>query len=108
MLINNKKVCGLLGLAMRAGKIEFGTEACMQAIEKNKIKLIIIATDTAERTKMNFNNICSRKKIHIIEYLNIEEISKAIGKVNKAIVGIKDLNFANEIIKIINGGEAIG
>ena len=51
MLINNKKICGLLGLAMRAGKIEFGTEACIQGIEKNKVKLIIIATDAAERTK---------------------------------------------------------
>ena len=106
-MINNK-ICGLLGLATRAGQTVFGTEACNKAIEKNSVKLIIIATDASERTKMNFNNICSRKKIHIIEYLNIEEISKAIGKVNKAIVGIKDLNFANEIIKIINGGEAIG
>ena len=101
-------MCGLLGLARRAGKISFGTEACRKDIESNRVKLVIIAEDAAERTKMNFNNICSRKKIHIIEYLNIEEISKAIGKVNKAIVGIKDLNFANEIIKIINGGEAIG
>ena len=35
-MINNK-ICGLLGLATRAGKTVFGTEACMQAIEKKKI-----------------------------------------------------------------------
>ena len=108
MLISNKKICGLLGLAMRAGKIEFGTEACIQGIEKNKVKLIIIATDAAERTKMNFNSMCNRKKIHIKECMTIDEISQAIGKVNKAVIGVKDLNFSNEIIKIINGGEAIG
>ena len=60
------KICGLLGLARRAGKLLFGTEAC------------------------------------------IKEISKTIGQCNKAIIGIKDTNFSNEIIKIINGGEAIG
>lgn len=106
-MINNK-VCGLLGLAMRAGKISFGTEACVQEIEKNRIKLLIIATDASERTKMKLNSICNNKKIPILEILSIDEISKSIGKNNKAIVGIKDSNFSREIIKIINGGEAIG
>ena len=106
-MINNR-VCGLLGLARRAGKISFGTEACMQDIQKNKIKVLIIATDAAERTKMSFNKICKSKKIPIFEILNIEEISNAIGQSNKAVIGIKDVNFSNEIIKIINGGEAIG
>lgn len=107
MLISSK-VCGLLGLARRAGKISFGTEACMKDIESNRVKLVIIAEDAAERTKMNFKNICSKKNIPIFEILNIEEISTAIGQQNKAVVSIKDLNFSKEIIKIINGGEAIG
>ena len=106
-MINNR-VCGLLGLATRAGKTVFGTEACTQAIEKKKIKLLIIATDAAERTKMNFKNICSKSNVPIIEYLSSDELSKSIGQNNKAVVGIKDTNFSNEIIKIINGGEAIG
>ena len=106
-MINNK-ICGLLGLATRAGQTVFGTESCNKAIEKNSVKLIIIATDASERTKMNFNNICNNKKIPILELLTIDEISKAIGKTNKAVIGVKNLNFSNEIIKINNGGEAIG
>ena len=106
-MINNK-ICGLLGLARRAGKLTFGTEACLQEIDKNRVNLIIIATDAAERTKMNFKNICTNKKVPIVECLNIEELSNAIGKSNKAVVGVRDINFSNEIMKIINGGEAIG
>ena len=101
-------MCGLIGLATRAGKIVFGTEAVLKEIEKSKVKLIIIATDASERTKMKFKKICEQEKIPIYEILNIEEISKTIGQCNKAIIGIKDTNFSNEIIKIINGGEAIG
>ena len=97
-----------MGLATRAGKTTFGTEACMQAIEKNKIKLIIIAIDAAERTKMNFRNICTKQHVPIVECLNIDELSNAIGQSNKAVIGIRDINFSNEIMKIINGGEAIG
>ena len=46
-MIKNK-VSGLLGLATRAGKITFGTEACLKDIEKNRVKLIIIALDAKE------------------------------------------------------------
>lgn len=38
----------------------------------------------------------------------IEELSKAIGKPNKAIVGIKEVNLSKEILKINNGGDVIG
>ena len=106
-MINNK-VCGLIGLATRAGKVVFGTEAVLKEIERNKVKLIIIATDASERTKMKFKNISSDKNIPIMEYLKTDEVSKAIGKDNKAIIGLKDINFSKQIIKIINGGEAIG
>ena len=106
-MINNK-VNGLIGLAMRAGKVVFGTESTLQEIEKRKVKLIIVANDSAERTKMKFKNVCNERNIPILEYLTIEELSKCIGKDNKAVIGIKESNFSNEIIKNINGGEAIG
>ena len=38
----------------------------------------------------------------------IESLSKAIGKSNKAIIGIEDSNLASEIQKINDGGELIG
>ena len=38
----------------------------------------------------------------------IEELSKTIGKNNKAVIGIKDINFANSIQKKYNGGDIIG
>lgn len=107
MLIN-RKICGLLGLATRAGKVTFGTDACVSDLEKNKIKLIIVSTDASERTREKFKKLCLNKDVKIIEYLTIDEISHAIGKNNKAVIGIKDTNFAKEIQKIINGGEAIG
>ena len=39
---------------------------------------------------------------------NIETLSKAIGKNNKAIIGIKDINFADSIQKKYVGGDIIG
>lgn len=107
-MTNSERLSGLLGLATRAGKIVFGTEACISSIEKNKVKLVIIAEDAADRTKNNFENICKKRGVLIKENMKIEELSKAIGKQNKAVIGITDVNFSNEMLKIINGGEVIG
>ena len=39
---------------------------------------------------------------------NKDDISRAIGKTNKTVVGIKDKNLAGAIQKILNGGDVIG
>lgn len=107
-MVNNQKICGLLGLATKAGKIVAGTDICLQEIEKKNVKLIILATNAADRTKKTFKQKCKDFNIEIYEGLTIEELSSSIGKPNKAIVGIKDKGFAQAINKIISGGEMIG
>lgn len=107
-MTNNERLCGLLGLATRAGKIVFGTEACKNEIERRKVKLILLASDASERTKTNFKEICRKVDIPIEEVLSTETLSKVIGKTNKVVVGIIDGNFSKEMLKIINGGEVIG
>ena len=86
----------------------FGTEACSNSIEKKKIKLLLIANDSSERTKNNFYNICNKHNIPIKEVLATEEISLAVGKTNKVVIGITDINFSKAILNIIDGGEIIG
>lgn len=108
ILINNAKLCGLIGLATKAGKIVAGTDACLEEMKKGKVNLIIIASDSSDRTKANFEKEAEKYHIAIYEVLSIEEMSKAMGKVNKAVIGIKDVGFSNKITSIINGGEEIG
>lgn len=105
---SNKKVLGLLGLCTKAGDICFGTDACIDLITKKKIKLLIVAEDASDRTKRNLEFICNNNDTKICFYGKIDELSKAIGRNNKAVIGIKNKNFANQIEKIINGGEIIG
>lgn len=107
-MINNQKVFGLLGLCMKAGKISFGTQSCEDLIEKNKLKLVIVAGDASDRTKRNFEFLANRNGIKFLQYSTINELSKCIGKKNKAVFGIKHENFANEIYKIVSGGDIIG
>ena len=106
-MINNK-ILGLIGLAARARKVCFGADSVEEKTKKGKVKLLIIAEDASNRTKDKFIKLANEKNIPIIIKEKIETLSKAIGKSNKAIIGIEDINLSNEIQKINNGGEAIG
>ena len=92
----------------RARKISFGADSVELEAQKRKVYLIILAQDSSERTKEKFQKISEKYNIPIIITQTIENLSKAIGKNNKAILGIGDINLAKEIQKINNGGEAIG
>lgn len=105
---NYQRLYGIIGLATKAGKLIAGTEACLEGIEKKNIKLILIAQDAAERTKKIVKEKCEKFNVSVYEILTIEEISKSIGKPNKAIIGLKENGFAEATEKIINGGEVIG
>ena len=61
-MINNK-VYGLLGLTAKAGKIAFGTDSCLEMISKHKLKLVIVAEDSSERTIKNFKEKCEQNNI---------------------------------------------
>ena len=106
--MKNSKILGLIGLAARARKVSFGADSVELEAQKNKVYLIILAQDSSSRTKEKFQKISEKYNIPIIVTQSIEDLSKAIGKSNKAILGIEDINLASEIQKIYNGGEAIG
>lgn len=102
------KVYGLLGLCARAGKIVSGMEAVSDDLKRNKLKLIIVAKDTSEKTLNNIRYLAEKKKVPIVVIGTITGNSKAIGKENRAIIGIKDKNIADGVNKIICGGEVFG
>lgn len=93
---------------MKAGKICFGADSVEENIVKHKVQLLIVSEDSSERTKNKFINLCKKYNVPVIVDGDIETLSKSIGKNNKAIIGIKDTNFAESIQKKYNGGDVIG
>ena len=59
---------GLIGLAARARKIVFGTDACVEQINKKNIKLTIVAEDASERTIKIYKVNVLRIIYHFILY----------------------------------------
>ena len=89
------------GISTKAGKLISGTDLVIEEMSKGKVKLVIIATDISEKSMKNIIYYCNKYNVNNLVYGTIEELSKSIGKHNKAIIGIKDDNLASAIKKQI-------
>lgn len=96
-----QKFLTMLGFAMKSGKIITGDDTCEMFMKKRKIKLLIVAADASENTKDKFRFLTKQAEVQIIEISTKEELSQAIGKNNRAVIGITDRKFANAILKLV-------
>lgn len=82
-------------------------DAVCDELNRNKVKLLIVASDASQKTIDNIKFLAQRKKVPIIVIGTIMDNSRAIGRINRAVIGVKDNNIT-EGIKKICGGEAFG
>ncbi len=99
----NDKLLGMLGLAVRAGKVSFGVFMTEKLVEEGKARLVIAASDIGASNKRRLEAKCSHAGVRIIYYSNKENLSRAVGRENTPAVGIKDEGFTEAIVKIFGG-----
>ena len=86
---------------MKAGKIAFGADMCVEHMKKKEAKLLILSEDLSERTKEKFINLANDNCIDYFSFGTIEELSQSIGKTNKGIIAVLDEGFANKISQMV-------
>ena len=103
MANGEQRLRGLLGFAMRAGKVVIGTDAVCTAMRtKNPPKIVVVASDVSENTLKKISTKCEFYKIKSVQ-LNIgaDELGDLLGKTSSpAAVGITDDGFAEQIDRI--------
>ena len=88
-----------LGLAFKAGKVITGEDIVLQNIRKGKVFLVFISSDSSQNTIKKFKDKASFYNVDVnIDFTTIE-LSKAIGKENRHIIGITDRGFAKLLQK---------
>ena len=103
-----KRVFGMLGLAMKAGKVVIGTEQVIAFFQKKKLRLVIISSGSSEGTKKKISSKCEFYKVSQKELkIQTDELGALLGKTyTPAVVGITDENFAIAITKLLDGENA--
>lgn len=97
----DKKFLSILGLARRAGKLSLGFDAVCVSLTKRKARLVLIASDTSEKTAGRITPKCG---LSGAQYYNIpftmDEIGIAVGK-RIGVLSIDDKGFAQRISEMI-------
>ena len=101
MKTNEDKIYSFLGLATRAGKVVSGDDSTLLDLKKGNIKLIIVAEDASENTKKLFKDKASYRNIPYVYFSNKLQLGYVIGKAPRATLGLKDINFANKILELM-------
>ncbi len=68
------------GLCMKAGKLAYGADMCIDKIKYKKAKIIILAKDSSQNTIEKFERICSENNVKIYKYGSKADLSFAIRK----------------------------
>lgn len=92
----------LIGLAFRASLVASGEEAVMSAIRSNKAKLVIVAGDASERTRLTYQNKCSHYNVPIRMVADRYNLGAAIGKAHRVVVSINDDGFSKKLMALLD------
>lgn len=106
--MNRQKIFSLLGLAMKAGKIQSGEFSVEKNVKSYRGFLVIVAEDASDNTKKMFRNMCEFYEMPLVFFGTKEELGHFIGKEKRASLIVLDEGFAKSIKKqldcIMNGG----
>ncbi|QIK70081.1 50S ribosomal protein L7ae [Erysipelothrix sp. HDW6C] len=92
-MLNKEKFLNGLGLCKRAGKLVYGDEL-LPAVRNHSVKLVILADDASDRTRKQIKDKSQTSHVDVIEGFTKDEISWAIGMVNRVAIGITDAGLA--------------
>ena len=98
-----KKVDSYLGFAAKSRNLVSGYYSCLNAIKQKKLKLLILSEDLSENTAKKLLKLTKENEIPLRIYGKSEELSKVTGSQERGIFGITDVNFADVILKEIDG-----
>ncbi len=93
------KTYGMIGMAMKAGKLVSGEFATEKAVKSGKAALVIVSGAASENTKKKFRNMCDYYKVPIYFFGEKEELGHAIGKEFRASLAVLDTGLAKAIEK---------
>ena len=97
------RLCGMIGLAKRASRLQCGTELCCEAVRAKKAKLVLLAENVSENTKKKVQNCCTyyRSTCRTLP-LDTDQLSHAVGaSMSLAAVAVTDEGFAQAIVALL-------
>lgn len=93
------RTLSILGLTLKAGKLVTGP-SIIDVIRNQQAQLVLVACDAGKNTKKKIFDKANFYHVECYEFVDVNTLSKAIGKNNRSAVAIIDKGFADLVKKI--------
>lgn len=103
-----EKIYNFIGLAMRAGKLTSGYDVVANDIERDQVKLLIIAKDISRNTLDRIFTQAERyediyqKSLECFFFGDMKSLGDAIGRKPRGVMAITDEGFANKLSEMLS------
>jgi ribosomal protein L7Ae-like RNA K-turn-binding protein len=104
--MENRKFASLLSLSAKAGFLRTGEEVAERLLKGGEAELVIVAQDASDNTKKKFVNKCFFYEKPVRVFGERDEMSRCVGKRNRAVYVITDSGFAVRLLDLIDGKES--
>lgn len=91
------KVLTMIGFAQKSGNCVSGIEQVLKSIEAGKTQVCFLGNDVAEGTQKKILSKCQHYHVPCYAIFTTTELTHAIGKENRTVVGITNKGFVNSI-----------
>lgn len=96
------KLLTLIGFAQKSGNAVSGNELVQAEIKRLKVALVFIGSDISPQSSKKVISLCETHQIKYYSFFTVEELSRAIGKSDRTVVGIKRSELSQAIEKHIS------
>lgn len=98
--MDNNNILNMLGLALRAKRLEVGEEPVGAVCRARDCRLIIVAKDAADNTFRRVRHFADAGQcLWISVPFTKEELGFAVGRTSCAMLGVTDIGFAESIAR---------
>ncbi|MBQ2795905.1 MAG: ribosomal L7Ae/L30e/S12e/Gadd45 family protein [Oscillospiraceae bacterium] len=100
----DNRLSGFLGLCRKAGKLVFGFDMTVEAMQKGTAVSVLLSCDCSERTARNIKRIAEGCKTEVyILPLTMDEIGYAVAK-RAGVLAVCDSGFSKKIKELLDSG----
>ena len=104
-MTNEQRILGFLGLCRKAGKLVFGFDMTVEAIQKGTADLVLLSGDCSERTVRNIKRISDENETEVLVLpLTMDEIGYAVAK-RAGVLCVCDSGFSKKIKELLDNGK---
>lgn len=97
-----------MGIAKKSGAVVAGDHMVEKELNRRSLHLVVVAEDTSQRIWNKYQRFCQEISVPVLRTGTKEMLGQAIGRDQATVLGFKDRNQSENLIKLYENTKETG